>query len=151
MSQSLAKIYLHLIFSTKDRTPFLKDRALRDTLHAYLVGIFRNLDCHSVQTGGVEDHVHILCRFSRNISVADFVRDLKKESSKWIKEQGPDLADFRWQAGYGVFSISPSHVDPLTRYIANQEEHHSEESYQDEFRRLCRIYGIEIDERYVWD
>ena len=101
--------------------------------------------------GGVEDHVHVLCRLGKTIDVADLIRDLKRDSSKWIKSEQPRLAEFHWQQGYGAFSISPSHVDALKEYIINQEEHHRHESFQDEFRRLCKKYGLEIDERYVWD
>jgi REP element-mobilizing transposase RayT len=151
MPQSLSKIYLHLVFSTKNRTPFLQDKDLRDRMHAYLAGICRNLECPSIRIGGVEDHVHILCYLSRTVAVADLVRELKRDSSKWIKEQSADLAEFHWQDGYGAFSISPSHVEQLTTYIVNQAEHHGAESYQDEFRRLLNKYGIEYDERYVWD
>jgi len=153
MPQSLAQIYLHLIWSTKDRKPWLKDRELRRRLHAYMTGICANLDCPSLQIGGIEDHVHVLGRFGRGISVADLIRDLKRASTKWVKENAPKLADFHWQSGYGAFSISPGHAPGLTHYIATQEEHHRDkrESYQDELRRLCGIYGLEIDERYVWD
>ena len=96
-----------------------------------------------------------MCTFSavwaRSVSVADLVRDLKRDSSKWIKAEAPHLAEFHWQQGYGAFSISPMHVDALKEYIANQRQHHHKESFKDEFRRLCKKYGIEIDERYVWD
>ncbi len=92
-----------------------------------------------------------LIRLSRKITVADFLRDLKRDSSKWVKPRSKPLDDFHWQNGYGAFSVSPSHVDALKAYIANQEEHHRHETYQEEFRRLCRKYGVEIDERYVWD
>jgi REP element-mobilizing transposase RayT len=151
MPQSLAQIYLHIVFSTKGRVPFLKDKAFRERLYGYMVGICRNLDCPSLIINGTEDHVHILCRFSKNIAVKDFVRDLKKDSSVWIKAENPDLAEFYWQGGYGAFSISPGHVDDLTNYIADQENHHRTATFQDEFRRLCKKYGVEIDERYVWD
>lgn len=151
MSQSLVQIYVHLIFSTKHRQPFLTDTELRQRVHAYLVGICRNLDCPSLRIGGVDDHVHILCRFGKNIELKDLMRDLKRDSSSWVKTQEPNLSAFHWQAGYGAFSVSPSHVDALVRYIDNQEEHHRQESFQDEFRRLCKKYGVEIDERYVWD
>lgn len=151
MPQSLAQIYLHFVFSTKGRRPFLQRRALRDEMHNYLGGICRNLDSPSLIVGGVEDHVHILCRFGRKQSIADFIRDMKRDSSKWIKSRDPSLAEFEWQDGYGVFSISPSHVDALRRYIADQETHHQNVSFQDEFRKLLKKYGIEFDERYVWD
>ena len=151
MPQSLTQIYLHIAFSTKDRKPFLSDKEFRGRTHAYLAGICKNLDCPSLIVGGVEDHVHILCRYGETIEVATLLRELKRDSSKWIKIEQPHLAEFRWQAGHGAFSISPSHVDALKDYIRNQEDHHRRESFQDEFRRLCKKYGIEIDERYVWD
>jgi putative transposase len=151
MSQSLAQIYLHIVFSTKHRNPFLKDQELRSRMHAYLVGICKNLACPSLQVGGVEDHVHILCRLSKTVTVAVLLQELKRDSSKWIKTLSRDLAEFHWQGGYGAFSISPAHVEIVKGYIANQEEHHRQVSFQDEFRRLCEKYGVEIDERYVWD
>jgi REP element-mobilizing transposase RayT len=151
MPQSLVQIYLHLVFSTKHRQPFLKDTKFRERVHAYLVGICRNLDCPSLRIGGVDDHVHILCRFGKGVELKDLMRDLKRDSSSWVKTQDPSLSEFDWQAGYGAFSVSPSHVSALVRYIDNQEEHHQQESFQDEFRRLCKKYGVEIDERYVWD
>ena len=151
MSQSLVQIYAHLVFSTKGRAPFLRDWEFRKETHAYLSGACRNLKCPSVIVGGVEDHVHILCRFGKTIEVATLIRELKRESSKWIKEQEPKLSTFHWQGGYGAFSISPSHVAALTEYIRNQEEHHKKETFQEEFRRMCMKFGVEIDERYVWD
>ncbi|MCI0331990.1 MAG: IS200/IS605 family transposase [Planctomycetes bacterium] len=151
MSQSLAQIYIHIVFSTKNRQPFLKDRAFRERTHAYLKGICENQGSPSLRVGGVEDHVHILCRLSKTLDVSTLIRELKRDSSKWIKETNALLADFYWQQGYGAFSVSPSHVPGLDEYIGNQDDHHRHESYQDEFRRLCKKYGIEIDERYVWD
>jgi putative transposase len=149
MSQSLAQIYLHIIFSTKNRRPFLQDASIRDETHKYLGGTCNNLDCPVLCVGGVADHVHILCRFGRTISVADLVKELKRDSSHWAKTKG--IADFYWQNGYGAFSLSPGHVEPLRTYIAKQEEHHHKETFQDEFRRLLTKYGLEWDERYVWD
>jgi len=151
MPQSLAQIYLHIVFSTKDRHPFLRDPKIREAAHAYLGGICNNLDCPVLRVGGSEDHVHILCRFGRTITVADLVKELKRESSKWLKAKSPELSDFFWQNGYGAFSVSPTHVEMLRKYIANQEEHHRNESFQDEYRRLLRKYGLEWDERYVWN
>ncbi len=151
MPHSLAQIYIHLVFSTKGRRPLLQDETLRTRTHEYLGGICRNLNCHPIRVGGVDDHVHILCRLDRCIEIATLVRDLKRNSSKWIKNEFSRLHSFAWQAGYGVFSISPGHVDSLVSYIANQQTHHQQETFQDEFRRLLRKYGVEWDERYVWD
>jgi REP element-mobilizing transposase RayT len=151
MPQSLAQIYLHVVFSTKQRRAYLQSAELCDELHKYLGGVCRNLDAPSLIVGGAVDHVHVLRRFSRTITLADFVRELKRDSSKWLKTKSHELADFHWQDGYGAFSISPSHVEALRRYIANQRAHHEKESFQDEFRRLLKKYGVEYDERYVWD
>ncbi len=151
MPQSLAQVYLHIVFSTKDRTPFLKDRELRNKTHAYVAGICKNLDSPTLKVNGPEDHIHIACRFSRKHTIADLLQKLKEKSSKWIKTKDSSLSDFYWQGGYGVFSVSPSHLPALLEYIADQEEHHKKESFQDEFRRLLQKYGVDYDERYVWD
>jgi putative transposase len=129
----------------------LQDKQLRERMHAYLAGTCNGLDSPCVIVGGIEDHVHILCRLSRTHTVADTVKELKRTSSKWVKTQSPDVRAFHWQDGYGAFSVSPSHVEPLKRYIARQEQHHKRDTFQDEFRRLLEKYRIEYDERYVWD
>jgi REP element-mobilizing transposase RayT len=151
MSQSLAQLYVHIVFSTKNRQPFFKDGAFRERTHAYLHGICENQGSPSLRIGGAEDNVHILCRLSKTLDVATLIRELKRDSSKWVKEENSGLADFHWQNGYGAFSVSPSHIDALIEYIANQEEHHRRETFQEEFRRWCMKYGVAIDERYVWD
>ncbi len=151
MPQSLAQIYLHIVFSTKNRHPFLHDDAIRTEMHNYLGGTCNQLKCPILRVGGVADHVHILCRLSRTLSPSNFIAELKRESSKWVKTKDQSLRDFHWQDGYGVFSISPSHVEALVQYINDQAKHHSDESFQDEFRRLLHKYKIEFDERFVWD
>src|SRR5437016_542020 len=124
MSQSLTQIYLHIVFSTKNREPHLTDKPFRERTHAYLAGICKNLGSPALIVGGVEDHVHLLCRLSKNLAVAVFLQELKRDSSKWVKAESSSLSSFYWQGGYGAFSISPSHVEPVKTYIANQEEHH---------------------------
>ncbi len=151
MPQSLVQIYLHIVFSTKDRRPFLRDPELRQKLYAYMAGTFQGLGSPALKIGGVGDHVHALCRLSRTGSLSDLIRDLKRDTSKWVKEHGRGLDEFSWQLGYGAFSISPSHVGRLMEYIENQEEHHRTETFQDELRRLLRTYEVEFDERYLWD
>jgi REP element-mobilizing transposase RayT len=151
MAQSLAKILLHLVFSTKERRPFLKDLVLREELHRYLGGILTNLDCQPLIIGGIEDHVHLLFAHSRTATVADVVKELKRGSTVWLKTKSPGFAEFVWQNGYGVFSIGQSQVEDVRAYITGQEEHHRKISFQDEFRRLLQRYEIAFDERYVWD
>src|SRR4051812_6472057 len=131
MGQSLVEIYVHIVFSTKHRKPFLNDIDFRAKTHAYLSGIARNLGSPPLVVGGVEDHVHFLYRLGKQISTSDLLREIKRDSSKWIKEEQSHLADFYWQDGYGAFSVSPGHVQELTSYIVNQEEHHKQESFQD--------------------
>jgi REP element-mobilizing transposase RayT len=151
MPQSLAQIYLHIVFSTKNRDPFLQNQTVRRDMHAYLAGICRNQGAPAVIIGGVADHVHLLCRFSRTLTVSDFLQQLKGDSSHWAKTRDPALAAFAWQNGYGAFSVSPGHLPALRQYIGNQEEHHKKVSFQDELRRILRKYGVEYDDRYLWD
>jgi len=149
--QSLCQVYLHIVFSTKGRRPYLQDRSVRDELHRYLGGTCNNLDCPVLRVGGTADHVHLLCRLGRTMSVSVLVREIKRESSQWLKTKSPVLADFYWQNGYAAFSVSPSDMETVRDYIARQEEHHQSETFQDELRRLLREHGLEWDDRYVWD
>lgn len=151
MPQSLAKILVHTVFSTKDRRPFLRDQALREELHRYMGGILTNHDCQPLIVGGVEDHVHILSTLARTCQASEMVKEVKRGSSLWLKTKDPGLGDFAWQNGYGIFSIGLSQVAAVRTYIAAQEEHHRKATFQDEFREFLRRYEIEFDERYVWD
>ena len=149
MSQSLAKIYIHLVFSTKKRESYLQDLAVRQELHAYMAGILEHRQSHALAIGGTENHVHVLCLLSKNESLAALVAELKRSSSLWIKAK--HRLPFQWQAGYGVFSVSHTVVTRVCQYIVNQVEHHRKISYQDELRELLRTQGIEWDEQYIWD
>jgi REP element-mobilizing transposase RayT len=151
MPQSLAKILVHTVFSTKERRPFLREPALRLELHRYLGGILSKLDCQPILAGGVEDHVHLLSALSRTCEAAAMVKEVKRGSSLWLKTKGPELGDFGWQNGYGIFSVGFSQIEAVREYIAGQEEHHRKVSFQEEFRQLLRRYEIGFDERYVWD
>jgi REP element-mobilizing transposase RayT len=146
--QSLAKILVHVVFSTKNREPMIACE-IRPALHAYIIGILENPRCPSLQTGGTADHVHMLLSLARIWTVADVVEEVKKSFSKWMKQQG--IANFFWQGGYGAFSIGESQLRALVSYIGEQEERHRHLSFQEEFRRLLDRYGVAYDERYVWD
>ena len=150
MPQSLSAVYIHLIFSTPERHPFLRDEIIRESLHAYLGGISKQLGCPPLITGGAEDHVHMLGRFGRTITQAEWVKELKRVSNLWLKKQH-GLADFEWQGGYADFSVSPSNLEQVKRYIAKQAEHHRKTSFQDELRALLLRHAIEWDERNLWD
>jgi putative transposase len=150
MPQSLSAVYIHLIFSTKERRPFLLDETVRGLLHSYLGGISKQLECAPIITGGMEDHVHLLARFGRTITQAEWVKELKRVSNLWLKEQH-SIRDFEWQSGYADFSVSASNLEQVKRYIANQEQHHRKMNFQDELRTLLRRYHVEWDEGYIWD
>ncbi|GAA4452527.1 transposase [Novipirellula rosea] len=152
MPQSLSKVAIHLVFSTKHRHPVLKPRSLCDELYAYMATILRdNVDSPAIIIGGVEDHIHALFLLSRNFAMKDVVQQAKTETSKWVKRQATALSQFSWQGGYGAFSVSESNIAEVKAYIANQEMHHRNMTFKEEFRELCRRHGITIDERYVWD
>ncbi len=150
MPQSLSLLIVHVIFSTKERHPFLDPDTL-PKLHAYLASVARNAGCETYRVGGVADHVHLAIRLSRTITIADLVEKLKTASSKWVKSQSPTLAAFSWQRGYACFSVGPADLDSLCGYIDGQEDHHKTRTFQDEFRMFMKKYGVEYDEAYVWD
>lgn len=150
MPQSLAKIYVHIVFSTRRRENWLSEN-IQPELYAYMAGILKNWDSPAIQIGGMPDHIHILCMLSRNYTVCKVVEKVKKGSSKWIKTMGAGFKNFSWQNGYGIFSISPSHLDKVKAYIENQQKHHQRIKFMDEFRKLLKKYDIPYDERYVWD
>ena len=150
MPQSLSQVIIHIVFSTKDRQPWL-DSAIRPRVHAYLATVCRDCKCEAYRVGGIADHVHIAAKLARTISPADLLEKIKKTSSAWIKTQGQQYQAFFWQNGYGSFSIGQSQLDDLIRYVDNQEAHHRTKTFQEEYRELLRKYNVEFDERYVWD
>ena len=150
MPQSLANLYVHLIFSTKERFPFLS-KEVRPDLHSYMATVLANLHSPAMLINSVDDHVHILFNMGRTVTLAQVVEDVKKSSSKWIKTQSPKLATFAWQAGYGGFSVSESNAPKVANYIQNQEEHHRKKTFQEEYREFLTKHKIEFDERYMWD
>jgi putative transposase len=150
MPQSLARLQVHLVFSTKHRERILTD-GVRPALHAYLATVLQNFGCPALLINSVADHVHILFELGRTVAVSAAVEEVKTTSSKWIKTQGAEFSTFAWQAGYGAFSVSESNVATVRDYIANQAEHHRVKSFQEEYRAFLAKHGVAFDERYVWD
>ncbi|MBR5678214.1 MAG: IS200/IS605 family transposase [Paludibacteraceae bacterium] len=151
MPQSLSKLYVHLVFSTKRRADTIPKSHLAE-VHAYIAEIFNNHGCPAVQVGGTTNHVHILFLLGKQTNLADIVRKVKSSSSRWINEvYGNPFHHFDWQDGYGAFSVGYRHVDAVMAYIKGQEEHHRKATFQDEFRRVCELYNVPLDERYAWD
>ncbi len=128
----------------------MKPRELRLSLHGFVGEISKRLECAPLCVGGVEDHVHILARLGRTITQAEWIKELKRASTVWLKSQ-PTVSEFSWQSGYGCFSVSVSNIDAVSAYIIQQEEHHKKLSFQGEFRALLRKHGETWDEKYLWD
>lgn len=150
MPQSLSKVYVHITFSTKHRQKLIDDE-IANRLYEYLGGICKNLECHPVQVGGHKDHVHILCILSKKITQIKLIEEVKKQSSKWIKTISYKYQNFYWQDGYGIFSVNPSEIAVVVKYIQNQAEHHKKRTFQDELRAFLKKYNVDYDEKYVWD
>ncbi|NCU32178.1 MAG: transposase [Candidatus Moranbacteria bacterium] len=150
MGQSLVKNIVHIVFSTKNHHPFIKPQIERE-LYSYLGGICNKLECQVIKVGGYIDHVHILCYLSKKIALITLLEEIKKNSSKWVKTLGPEYHNFYWQDGYGSFSVNPSQVHTLVAYIESQFEHHKKRTFKEEYRAFLKKYGVEYDERYVWD
>jgi putative transposase len=149
MSHRFTALAIHLIFSTKQRYPFL-DRELAPECHAYLGGILDNIG-HTIVTGGAEDHVHLLFDMPVTIALSDCVRIIKSNSSKWVHEKWPRRSKFAWQQGYAAFSVSRSALPGVIHYIEHQEEHHRRLTYQEEVRLFLKQHGMTPDERYMWE
>jgi REP element-mobilizing transposase RayT len=150
MAQSLSKVYVHITFGTKNRYPFIDD-AIKTELWSYIGGVCKSLDCNPIRVGGYNDHVHICCLLSKSITQSKLLEEIKKESSKWIKTKGQKYSKFYWQNGYGIFSVNPSEIDKVVGYIDNQHEHHRKRTFQEELSAFLKKYGVEYDERYLWD
>src|SRR3954469_3877344 len=149
MPQSLVKIIVHIVFSTKDRVPLITPD-IEPRLYGYISGIITNNGGRMIIAGGVADHIHLLVSMGR-VDIGELIGDIKRDSSVWMKEQGTQFAKFYWQRGYGAFSVSQSNVAAVSTYIQSQKEHHNKQTFEDEFRELCRRYEVELDERYCWE
>ena len=150
MPQSLPSFLYHLIFSTKNRDPFIT-ADIESKLHAYMAGVCTQVGGRPIVVNGMPDHVHVLTYLPPKVAVSDVLRDLKAWSSKWVHTTFPGNEAFAWQAGYAGFSVSKSNLEQVRDYIANQKDHHRAVSFQDEYLAFLRRHGIAFDERYVWD
>ena len=150
MPQSLSSILIHLIFSTKNREPFLTPE-IDAELYPYMATILKAIKSPALIINGTSDHVHTLLSLSRIVTIAELVEEVKTESSKWIKTKGRQLQNFDWQSGYAAFSIGQSQVPTLKRYITRQKKHHRRVTFQDEYRKFLKAFEVQYDERYVWD
>jgi len=150
MPQSLTNILVHLVFGTKKRENYLTNEVCH-RLYPYISSILKSSNCECIKIGGIENHIHILCALAKTTSISDLIEKIKSSTSKWIKTNDESFAHFRWQKGYGAFSISPAHLQIVNKYINNQSAHHKQTTFEDEFRALLKKYNVQHDERYLWD
>lgn len=150
MAHAFTKLLYHLVWSTKERRPFI-DEKLKERLFPYMGGIVRDLHGSAVIVGGTADHVHILARLPQTIALSDVVRDIKANSSGWVHGEWREHQEFAWQTGYAAFTVSASNQDQVFKYVERQEEHHRKRSFEDEFLALLQRHGIEYDPRFVFD
>jgi len=150
MAQTLVKLYIHIVFSTKNRANLIQPE-IEDELFSYIGGISNNNKSKLLAANGTANHIHLLISMNKNIELSKLVGYIKRDSSKWIKTKGNSYRLFQWQDGYGAFSVGYTQIEDVKKYIAKQKTHHEELSFEDEFRYFLNKYDVEYDERYVWD
>jgi REP element-mobilizing transposase RayT len=150
MSQSLAQIYVHIVFSTKDRYSFIQ-QAIEPELFAYMGDTIKRIGGIPYLINGTANHIHLLSSLPRAIALSKYIEEIKRNSSRWIKTKNSDYEKFAWQNGYGAFSVSSSQKDSVVKYIAGQKEHHQKITFEDEFLTFLKKYNVQYDLRYLWD
>ena len=150
MSQSLSKIYMHIVFQIKDNSPIIRKED-KSQLFAYMGSIIKTNDSIPIIINGVENHVHIFCVMSKNIALAKLVEEIKRHSSRWIKTLDPHYSKFAWQGGYAGFSVSQSLHDRTKNYIENQEEHHKKQTFKEEVAKFLEEYGVDYNAEYFFE
>lgn len=143
-------MFVHIIFHIKNKAVTIRNQE-KNELYAYMGSIIKEHNSIPIIINGMEDHVHIFCIMSKNIYLAKLVEEVKRHSSRWIKTKAPYYSKFAWQGGYAGFSVSPSLHDKTKNYIANQEIHHKTMTFKEEYLMFPKEYGIEFDERYLWE
>jgi REP element-mobilizing transposase RayT len=149
MSHTYTNLNYHLIFSTKERAPLIT-KPVQSRIYGYMGGVIKDLRGDVISIGGVEDHVHILCRLKTDVSLGDALRQIKGSSSKWINDELKVPGKFERQTGYAGFTVSKSRVENVIRYIEQQENHHKRTTFKEEIEDFLKRHGVEYDERYLW-
>jgi putative transposase len=149
MANTYTALFYHIVFSTKSRVGFIRPD-IEDRIWAYLGGVARHHKMTPIQIGGIEDHLHALVMAPPTLAPFEIAKHLKGESSKWIREEFPDLLNFGWQDGYAAFTVSKSNVPSVVSYIQNQRAHHQTQTFQDEYLEFLKKHAVQYDERYLW-
>ncbi len=148
MANTYSSLFYHIVFSTKNRAPFIKSE-FENRIWEYVGGVARHHKMTALQIGGIENHLHALILAPTTIAPCDIAKYLKGDSSSWIHDEFPELAEFGWQDGYGAFTVSKANVPSVIRYIQNQRVHHQTQTFEDEYRNFLEKAGVEYDERYL--
>ncbi|MCL1850076.1 MAG: transposase [Bacteroidetes bacterium] len=149
MAQSLSKLYVHIVFHVKHNDVLIRPEEEKE-LYAYIGGVIKANESFPIKINGTENHLHILTTMSKNLPLSKFVEEIKRNSSRWIKTKGEHYHFFKWQGGYGAFSVSQSKVAAVEKYIENQKEHHKKETFQEEYVKFLQEYNIDFDEKFLW-
>ena len=150
MSQSLSKLYVHIIFHIKNSSVKIV-REIEDELYAYMASIVKDNDSIPILINGDKEHVHILCIMSKNISLAGLLEEVKGQSSRWVKKRYENYIHFKWQGGYAGFSVSKSLVEKTKKYIREQKKHHRKISFKEELLEFLKAYDIDYNSHYLWE
>ena len=149
MAGTFTNLLFHIVFSTRDRAPLIRPE-LRQEMFNYIGGIVRAEGGVLLEVGAMDDHIHLLVKIRADQAVAEMVRLIKANSSKWVNEKPGRTERFEWQSGYGAFTVSESQLPVVRKYILAQEEHHRGRSFQEEFVEMLNRHGLKFDEKYIW-
>jgi putative transposase len=149
MANTYAALFYHIVFSTKSRVEFIRPD-IEERIWSYLGGVARHHKMTPIQIGGIEDHLHALVMAPPTLAPFEIAKYLKGDSSKWIREEFPDLLNFGWQDGYAAFTVSKSNVPSVVSYIQNQRAHHQTQTFQMEYLEFLKKHAVQYDERYLW-
>ena len=150
MANTYTQIYIHVVFAVQERASLISPE-WKEELFKYITGIFTNQGIKLIAIGGIKDHIHILFALDPKIALSDLIRDVKANSSKFINERAFVRGKFYWQEGFGAFSYSRSQIDTVAKYVLNQEIHHANKSFKDEFVGLLDRYEVKYDDRYLFN
>jgi REP element-mobilizing transposase RayT len=149
MANTYTQIHIHAVFSVQNRISLISKK-WQDRLYRYIISIMQNHGHKVLSIGGMPDHIHILFGFRPTQSLSDLMQNVKRDSSAWINEEKLVMGKFSWQEGYGAFSYSKSQIPQVVKYIENQEKHHGNRSFLDEYKKILVDFGLDYNERYIF-
>ena len=149
MANTYTQIYIQTVFAVENRTSLIQ-KSWQEELHKYITGIVQNNEHKLIAINSMPDHIHIFIGMKPKQSISDLLQDIKGDSSEWINKKEFASGKFRWQAGYGAFSYSHSHIDSVVKYIINQERHHKKKTFREEYIEFLEKFNVPFDERYIF-